>query len=147
RRANAENNVALLNHFNVLALHRRLGRHLFLARRTKARTREVIAQAVRSILGNLRKGFAQFLVGKLTPFGEQFRKIPEDALDSLDVFRIAVDIQTMTAPVDLNIEQRLEVFNVLVVNAEKRFQSFGWKLDLFQLTKLSPGVLMAGRRV
>src|SRR5437764_6075206 len=137
----------MLNDLDVLALHRRLRRNLFLARRTEARTREVITQAVSSILGNLRKCFAQFLVGELTTLGEQFRKIPEDALDRLDVFRIAVDIQTMTAPVDLNIEQRLEVFNVLVVNAEKRFQSFRWKLDLFQLTKLSPGVLMAGRRV
>jgi hypothetical protein len=32
----------------------------------------------------------------------------------------------MTAPVDLDVEQRLEVFDVLVVNAEKRFQAPWW---------------------
>jgi hypothetical protein len=44
----------------------------------------------------------------------------------------------VATPVDLNVEQRLEVFDVLVVNAEKRFQSFWWKLNLLQLMKLSP---------
>jgi hypothetical protein len=44
----------------------------------------------------------------------------------------------VSAPVDLNIEQRLEVFDVLVVNAEQRFQALWWKLDLLQLTVLSP---------
>ena len=63
----------------------------------------------------------------------------ENALDGLDVFRIAVDIEAVTAPVDLDIEQRLEVLDVLVVNAEKRFQPAWWKLDLLQLMKISPG--------
>jgi hypothetical protein len=44
----------------------------------------------------------------------------------------------VTAAVDLNIEQRLEVLHVLVVNAEKRFQSAWWKLDLRQLMNISP---------
>jgi hypothetical protein len=30
------------------------------------------------------------------------------------------------------------VLNILVVNAEQRFQAPWWKLDLLQLTKLSP---------
>ena len=58
-------------------------------------------------------------------------------LDGLNILRIAVDIQAMTAAVDLNVEQRLEIFDVLVVNAEERFQASGWKLDLLQLMKLS----------
>jgi hypothetical protein len=45
----------------------------------------------------------------------------------------------MPAPVDLDIEQRLEVLDVLVVNAEKRFQPAWWKLNLLQLVKRSPG--------
>jgi len=44
----------------------------------------------------------------------------------------------VTATVNLNVEQRLEVFDVLVVNAEQRFQAFGRKLDLLQLMNLSP---------
>ena len=58
--------------------------------------------------------------------------------DGGDVFGIAVHSQAVTAAVDLNVEQRLEVFDVLVVNAEQRFQAPGWKLDLLQLMKLSP---------
>jgi len=46
--------------------------------------------------------------------------------------------QAVTATVNLNVEQRLEVFDVLVVNAEQRFQAFGRKLDLLQLMNLSP---------
>jgi hypothetical protein len=60
-------------------------------------------------------------------------------LDRFDVFRFTVNRQGVTAPVNLNIEQRLEILNVLVVNAEKRFQSSWWKLDLLQLMKISPG--------
>ena len=39
------------------------------------------------------------------------------------------------------------MFDVLVVNAEKRFQASWWKLDLLQLTILSPGCLIVGRMV
>ena len=62
-------------------------------------------------------------------------------LDGFDVFRIAVDSQAVTTPIDLNVEQRLEVFDVLVVNAEQRFQTSGWKLDLFQLTLIAPEMI------
>jgi hypothetical protein len=47
----------------------------------------------------------------------------------------------------LDIEQRLEVLDVLVVNAEKRFQPARWKLNLFQLTKLSSAYEFGGLRV
>jgi len=50
----------------------------------------------------------------------------------------------VAAAVDLNIEQRLEILNVLVVNAEKRFQSPWWKLDLLQLMKISPKQVVVG---
>jgi len=39
----------------------------------------------------LRKRFAQLFVGELTTFGKQFGKISEDALNRLDVLRIAID--------------------------------------------------------
>ena len=47
----------------------------------------------------------------------------------------------MTAPVYLNVEQRLEILDVLVVNAEQRFQASGWKLDLLQMTTTSSLVM------
>ena len=86
----------------------------------------------------LRESFAKFFVGELPAFGKQGREVFQDALDGLDVFRIAVNVQAVPAPVDLDIEERLEVLDVLVVNAEKRFQPAWWKLDLLQLMKISP---------
>ena len=138
RGANAEDDVALLNHFDVLALHRGFRGNLFFAGRTKTRAGEVIAQAVRAILGDLRKSFAQFFVGELAPFGKESREVFQDTFDRLDVFGITVNGQTMTASVDLNGEQRLEVLDVLVVNAEKRLQASWWKLDFLQMLNLSP---------
>ena len=52
---------------------------------------------------------------------------------------LAVDGQTVPTSVDLHVEQRLEIFDVLVVYAEERLQTPGWKLDLFQLIVTSPG--------
>jgi hypothetical protein len=40
----------------------------------------------------------------------------------------------VAAAVNLNVEQRLEILYVLVVNAEERFQASGWKLNLLQVT-------------
>src|SRR5207237_10205866 len=129
------------------ALHGRLRRDLLLTGWTKTRAREVILQAVRAVFGDLPKGFAQLFVGELTTFGKQFGKVFEDALNGFDVLRIAIDSQALTAAVDLHVEQRLEVLNVLVVNAEKRFQAPWWKLDLLQLTVLSLGCMRVRLRV
>ena len=87
----------------------------------------------------MRESFAQLFVGELPAFGKQGREVLQNALNGIDVVRIAVNIQAVAAPVYLNIEQRLEVFDVLVVNAEKRFQPAWWKLNLLRLMKLSPG--------
>src|SRR5262249_15083725 len=142
-RPDAEHDVFLLNRFDVAALHRRLWRDLFLACGTETRAREVILQAVRPVFRDLRKRFAQLFVGKLTAFSEEFGKILQDLLDGGDVFRIAVDADAMAAPINLNVEQRLEILYVLVVNAEERFQASGWKLDLLQMiTTISLSMLL-----
>jgi hypothetical protein len=39
----------------------------------------------------------------------------------LDVCRVAVDGNVLSARVNANVEQRLEILDVLVVNAEERF--------------------------
>ena len=62
----------------------------------------------------------------------------QDLFGRGDVFRHASHGQVMAAGVDLNVEQRFEILDVLVVNAEKRFQSSWWKLYLLQVVKLSP---------
>jgi len=62
------------------------------------------------------------------------RKNPAGLFDGFDVLRVAVNGDVVAPPVNLNVEQRLEVLNILVVNAEERFQASGWKLDLLQMT-------------
>ena len=95
-------------------------------------------QAVGPIFCDLRKHFAQLFVGKLFALRKQGGKVLQDLFYGFDVLRIAIDRNATSAPINLNVEQRLEVLYVLVMNAEKRFQSSWWKLDLLQLTIASP---------
>ena len=71
-------------------------------------------------------------------FGKELAKVLQNALDGFYVFGIAIDSQVLAARVNAHIQQRLEVFDVLVVNAEKRFQAPGWKFDLLQKRGRSP---------
>src|ERR1041385_9067456 len=94
----------------------------------------MILQTVCAVFRYLRKSFAQLFVGKLATFSKEFGKVLQDLLDRLVVFGIAVDTDVVTPAVDLTDEGGLAALYVLVVNAEQRFQSFGWKLDLLQVT-------------
>ena len=138
RGTNAENDILLLDGLDVPSLHRRFRRYLFLAGRAKTRAREIVAQTVGAIFGNLGECFAQFPVSELSSFSKEVGKILQDLFGRSDVFRLATHGQVMAAGVDLNVEQRLEILDVLVVNAKKRFQSSWWKLYLLQVVKLSP---------
>ena len=128
----------MLDGLDITSLRSRFGRHLFLAGGAETRNSEIVAQAIGTVLRDLRKGLTQFFVRELAPLGKQFGKIVQNTFGCLHVFRIAVDVQGMAVPVDLNIKQRFEVLDVLIVNAEKRFQPFWWKLNLLQMMKLSP---------
>ena len=94
---------------------------------------EIIAQTVGAVFGNLRKSFAQFFVGKLPAFGKQFGEILQDLLDGLRRPSDRRPQSGLTAPVYLNIEQRLEVFDVLVVNAESVSRPLGGSSICFNL--------------
>src|SRR5207253_4385640 len=134
----AEHDVSLLNHLDVAPLHRRFWGYLFFPRGAETRSREIVTQAIGAVFRDLCKRLTQLLIGELLAFGEQAREIVEDPLDGFHIFGFAVNCQAVSAPVDLNVEQRLEVLDVLVVNAEKRFHSPWWKINLLQLIKLSP---------
>ena len=138
RGADAKDDIFLLNGLDILPLHRRFRRHLFLAGRAETRAREIIAQTVSTVFGNLRKCFTQFPVSELSSFGKEVGEVLENLLGRGDVLRFASNGQVMAAGVDLNVEQRLEKLDVLVVNAKKRFQSSWWQLYLLQVVKLSP---------
>ena len=80
----------------------------------------MIFQAVGTVLGDLFEGVAEFLVGKRVALGKQLAKIAEHLLDGPDVAFVAIDQQFIAACSDVHVEQRFEIFNVLVLNAEQR---------------------------
>src|SRR6185369_2413813 len=130
--ADAKDDVLLLYGLNVLALVRRFRRDLFLAGRIEPSLGEVVAQAERAVFSNLRKGLTQLFVGEVFSFLEELGKIFEDALSSLDVSRIAIDRDVLSAGVNSYIEQRLEVLDVLVVNTKERLQTTRRKFNFLQ---------------
>ncbi len=107
-----------MNRLNVLALIGRLRRDLFLAGRIEARLRKIITQAERAVFSDLRKRFAKFFVSEVLSFLEEVGKVFEDTLDSLDVLRIAVNRDVLTAGVYSYVQQGFEVFDVLIVNTK-----------------------------
>ena len=116
----AKHDVLLLDRLNVFALVGRLGRDLLLSGGIETRLREVVAQAECAVFGDLRKSFAQLFVGEVFSFLEEVGKVFEDALDGFDVGRVAINRNVLTAGVNSYVKQRLEIFDVLIVNTKQR---------------------------
>ena len=66
------------------------------------------------------------------------QQVFEDVLGGGHIRRIAIDGNVLTARVDADLEQRFKIFDVLIVNAEERFQAARWKFDLLQNRQASP---------
>ena len=80
----------------------------------------MIFQTVCPVLGDLFEGVAKLLVRKRVSFVKKVAKIAQDLLDGLDIALVAVDQQLVAAGADIHIEERFEIFDVLVLDAEKR---------------------------
>jgi len=59
-------------------------------------------------------------------FIEQLAKITENPFDGLDIRLIAVNQQFIAACSDINVEKRFEIFDVLILYAEKRVEALRW---------------------
>ena len=86
----------------------------------------MVFEAVRPVLGDLLKSIAQLFVGKCTALVKQVAKITEYLLDGLNVPLVPVNKQFVAPGADTDVEQGFEIFDVLILNAEKRVQSLGW---------------------
>ena len=73
------------------------------------------------------EGIAQFFVCKRIAFVKQIAEIAKYLLYRLDIARIAVYQQFVSASADTYIQKRFKVFDVLVLYAEKRVQTLGRK--------------------
>lgn len=86
----------------------------------------MILQRIGSVLGDLFESVTKFLIRKRITFVEQFPEIRKDLLDCLNVLLVAVDEQLIASGPDTDIEERFEIFNVLVLNAEQRIEALWW---------------------
>ena len=50
--------------------------------------------------------------------------------------RIAVDQQLVAACTDAHVEKRFEVFDVLILNAEKRVEALRWKFEFSKIAQI-----------
>ena len=63
---------------------------------------------------------------KRTALVKQVAKIADYFFDGLDVPLVSVNKQFVAAGADTDVEQGFEIFDVLILDAEKRVQSLGW---------------------
>src|SRR5215207_2001295 len=136
--ADAEDDVVGLDGLDVAALVGRLGRDLLLAGGVEARLGEVVAQRVGAVFGDLGEGFAEFLVGEGLALAEERGEVLDDAPGGLHAPGVAVEGQILTARVHAHVEERFQVLDVLVVDAEERLDGSRRKLDLLQKALSSP---------
>ena len=87
----------------------------------------MILEAVCAVLGDLLERITQLLVGKCVAVGKKIAKIVKYLLDGLYIALVAVDEKFVAACADIYIEERFEIFDVLILNAEKRVQSLRGK--------------------
>ena len=80
----------------------------------------MVLEAVCTILGDLLERISKLFVGKRTALVKQVAEIAEYLFDRFDVPLVAVDKQLIAAGADADVEQRFEIFDVLILNAEKR---------------------------
>ena len=105
---------------------RSLGGYLLFAGRVKTCLEEIILQAIGPILRDLFEGVAELFVREPISFVKQLAKIAEYLLDRLDVAFVAVYENLVPTRTDINFEQRFEIFDVLILYAEKRVEALRW---------------------
>lgn len=87
----------------------------------------MIFQAVGAVFGDLFEGIAKFLIGKGIAVGKKVAEIVQDLFDGFYVAFVAVDKQFVAAGTDIYIEERFEIFDVLILDAKERVEALGRK--------------------
>jgi len=83
----------------------------------------MIFEAVRTVLGDLLESVSELLVRESVSFVKQLAKIAEYLFDCFYIPLVAVDEQLIAASTDINVEQRFEIFDVLILYAEQRVEA------------------------
>ena len=67
---------------------------------------------------------------------EHFTELTQDLLDRLDIARIAVYQQFIAACPDTDVEQRFEIFDVLILYTKQSVQALGWKFEFLKIAQI-----------
>ena len=86
----------------------------------------MIFEAVCTVLRDLLERVTKFFISKGVALGKQVTKIAEYLFDRFDIALVTVYQQLISAGSDADVEQRFEILDVLVLDAEKRVQTLGW---------------------
>lgn len=86
----------------------------------------MVFEAVGTVFGDLFERVAEFFVGERIAVVKEVAEIAQDLFDGFDVAFVAVDEQLVAPRTDADIEQRFEIFDVLILNAEQRVEALGW---------------------
>ena len=86
----------------------------------------MVFEAVGAVFGYLLERITEFLIGKSIAVVKKIAEIVKYLLDGFYVALVAVDEKLVTACADIYIEQRFKIFDVLVLNAEKRVEAL-WR--------------------
>ena len=91
----------------------------------------MVLKAVGPVLGYLFERVAELLIGKRVSLVKQLAEIAQYLLDGADVAFITIYKELVAACTDAYIEQRFEVFDVLVLNAKERVKALSGKFEFF----------------
>ncbi len=96
----------------------------------------MILQAVRAVFSDLLESVLQFLVAEMLALSEKVAEVFQYRLDRFDITRFAVDQQLVSASADVHVQKRFEIFDVLVLNAEKRVEALRRKLEFSKIVQI-----------
>jgi hypothetical protein len=94
---------------------------------------EVISQTECPVFGNLCEGFAQLFISEVLSFFEKVGKVLEYSLGGFYISWIAINRYVLSTRINSNIQERFEIFDVLIVNTKQRFQTTRRKFNLLQM--------------
>ena len=118
-RTDAEDDVVLLDGFEILALRRRLGHDLALGRGAHAALEEVIAEVEFRMLGHQLHGVLHLAAGEAVAVAQKRAELADERLHAIEAFAGPVHDELVPAGADTDAEQIFEQAQVVVVGAEQ----------------------------
>ena len=121
----------LIDRVEIPALIDGFRRDAPLAARREGALEKMISQVDRIVLRDQRRGGFDVGVRELVAVAHQRRQLTDHAVHFVEVGRLALDEQLVPLGADADVEERFEMFEVLVVGAKERFDPLFGDGDAF----------------